>query len=298
MSIESGGEIGYLYCLSNPAMPGLVKIGYTNRHTAIRAEELSFGSRGTNATGVPLPFDIVKDWRVPAEKSFEVEQLVHKRLHAHRVASHGKWKAKEFFRLVPSEAIERIEGALRELDWWGVTQAQQSQFDAEVRARAARAKIDRRTATLQARWWSGVQADIRKGQGNHYSATTERLKSAGAMIGFKWAAIWFFGSMIVLFGMANAKDDAIWLCVLFGAMAFYFTKDGAAEEYRRGDQYRAEQERSSEQTIALNKQSIETECPNDSCKKTLIFSIEVTTSAANVRCPACRATFKWQIPDS
>ncbi|MBK9238527.1 MAG: GIY-YIG nuclease family protein [Rhodoferax sp.] len=134
MSVESGSEIGYLYCLSNPAMPGLVKIGYTNRHTAIRAEELSFGSRDTNATGVPLPFNIEKDWRVPAEKAFEIEQLVHKRLQAHRVASQGKWKAKEFFYLVPSDAIERIEDALKELDWWSVAQAQQARFDVEVRA--------------------------------------------------------------------------------------------------------------------------------------------------------------------
>ena len=40
---------GWVYILTNEAMPGLVKIGYTMNDPAIRAEELS------SDTGVPLP---------------------------------------------------------------------------------------------------------------------------------------------------------------------------------------------------------------------------------------------------
>lgn len=298
MNIEPDRETGYLYCLSNPAMPGLVKIGYTNRRTAIRAEELSFGSRDSSATGVPLPFEIVKDWRVPSTKAFEIEQLIHKKLHIHRVAPHGGRKPKEFFHLTPSEAVEQIERSLKELDWWSVAQAKQSQFDAEIRARAARVQIDQRVAILHSQWWSGVQSNIRKGQGIHYAATTKSLESAGLMVGFKWASIWFFGSMIVFFGMADAKDSAIWICLFFGGLAFFMTKDGAADSYRLGNQYAAELNKLKNQTIEASKQNIEIECPNNYCKKTLIFSIHEDASVANIRCPACKIIFKWAVPDA
>jgi hypothetical protein len=47
--LAHGGETmrGYIYVLTNPNMPGLVKIGYTQRLPRERANELS------RATGVP-----------------------------------------------------------------------------------------------------------------------------------------------------------------------------------------------------------------------------------------------------
>ena len=41
---------GYVYILSNPAMPGLLKIGYTERDVQERVKELS-------NTGIPSPFE-------------------------------------------------------------------------------------------------------------------------------------------------------------------------------------------------------------------------------------------------
>ena len=51
---------GWLYCLSNSSMPGLLKIGQTKNEPKVRAEQLQ-------TTGVPLPFKIefakyVKDY--------------------------------------------------------------------------------------------------------------------------------------------------------------------------------------------------------------------------------------------
>src|SRR5688572_6679317 len=53
-SYEGPGP-GYLYVLINPSLPGLVKIGKTNRDPEQRAAELSA------ATGVPTPFVLVYD---------------------------------------------------------------------------------------------------------------------------------------------------------------------------------------------------------------------------------------------
>ena len=49
---------GYIYILSNPAMPGLLKIGKTTLSTEVRAETL------TRSTGVPAPFLILKSYKV------------------------------------------------------------------------------------------------------------------------------------------------------------------------------------------------------------------------------------------
>jgi hypothetical protein len=45
-------EEGYVYAMTNEAMPGLVKIGMTCDHPEERAKELS------SATGVPFPFKV------------------------------------------------------------------------------------------------------------------------------------------------------------------------------------------------------------------------------------------------
>lgn len=44
---------GYVYILSNPGMPGLLKIGMTRFDPTRRVQELS------SATGVPTPFQLV-----------------------------------------------------------------------------------------------------------------------------------------------------------------------------------------------------------------------------------------------
>ena len=43
---------GYVYVLSNPVMPGLVKIGRSTRHPSDRVRELN------SASGVALPFKL------------------------------------------------------------------------------------------------------------------------------------------------------------------------------------------------------------------------------------------------
>jgi len=53
--------------MSNPAMPGLVKIGQTTNEITIRMNEL-------NTTGVPLPFECLFACRVnPRRDFFEID---------------------------------------------------------------------------------------------------------------------------------------------------------------------------------------------------------------------------------
>jgi len=83
---------GYLYILSNPAMPGLLKIGLTTRTVPDRVAELSA------ATGVPSAFNVEAYFESSAPQ--EHERAVHRKLRNRRVAS------KEFFRVRLDEAVE------------------------------------------------------------------------------------------------------------------------------------------------------------------------------------------------
>jgi hypothetical protein len=89
---------GWVYVLTNAAMPGLVKIGLTTRNPTVRASEL------TAATGVPAPFVIA--WCRAVSDCAYVESAVHRMLDDRRVS--GK---REFFRCDVKTARQVIEAA-------------------------------------------------------------------------------------------------------------------------------------------------------------------------------------------
>jgi hypothetical protein len=85
---------GYVYVLSNPSMPNLLKIGYTERDVDERVEEL-------NSTGVPVPFEIEAIFGSP--NAYDDEQAIHNILDHHRLANN-----REFFSIDTKEAVQCI----------------------------------------------------------------------------------------------------------------------------------------------------------------------------------------------
>lgn len=86
---------GFVYILTNPSMPGLVKIGKTIRSVEGRAQELY-------QTGVPMPFKVARS--IEAPDCHELETKMHQRLAENRVSD-----AREFFRIevkVASDALD------------------------------------------------------------------------------------------------------------------------------------------------------------------------------------------------
>jgi T5orf172 domain/Sel1 repeat len=88
---------GSVYVLANSAMPGLVKVGKTQRSATERAQELS------NQTGIPTPFIVVY------EQLFEdcdaAENYVHTVLDRTGIRESSN---REFFRATPKEVIEAL----------------------------------------------------------------------------------------------------------------------------------------------------------------------------------------------
>jgi hypothetical protein len=90
---------GYIYILSNPAMKGLLKIGFSTRSVQERIAELN------SATGVPMPFQIEASFVSDDPEAHE--QQIHSQLAEYRV------KGKEFFDVPLSKALKVIESVCK-----------------------------------------------------------------------------------------------------------------------------------------------------------------------------------------
>lgn len=90
-------DIGFVYILKNPAMPGLYKVGATSRSPHARALDLY------RSSGVPEPYQVV--CHVEVALPFRVEQGLHQWMHHFRASVH-----REFF-------DGGLEHAIRYL-WW------------------------------------------------------------------------------------------------------------------------------------------------------------------------------------
>jgi len=93
--LEARAIKGYVYLLSNPRMPGLLKIGCTSRPVNERVQELN------GATGVPEPF--VVDAYFESSSPEQHEAQIHRRLAAQRV------KGKEFFEVDLASALRVVQ---------------------------------------------------------------------------------------------------------------------------------------------------------------------------------------------
>ena len=85
----------WVYILSNPTMPSLVKIGYTKKSPEERAKQISA------STGVALPYKV--EWAYKCFNGEKVEREVHHKLKSKRANNN-----KEFFWVDLEEAKEVI----------------------------------------------------------------------------------------------------------------------------------------------------------------------------------------------
>jgi hypothetical protein len=98
---------GWVYILSNVAMPGLLKVGQTTRSPEERALELA-------TTGVPTPFEVEVAW--PVDDVREAERQAHEALAKFRVSESREW-----FRVSVPEALNSLGCAQQRRSrsaWW------------------------------------------------------------------------------------------------------------------------------------------------------------------------------------
>lgn len=98
MKTAKAEDTGIVYVLTNPAMPGLVKIGQTKRSRIdARLKEL-YG------TGVPLPFECQYACRVAVTECLKIEKALHKAFAPNRINQN-----REFFEVKVEQVIAILE---------------------------------------------------------------------------------------------------------------------------------------------------------------------------------------------
>lgn len=88
-------KYGFIYCMSNDSMPGIYKIGQTERPPSYRRAELS------KSTSAPTEFEILMYAEV--EEPIQMERFVHERLAEFRVN-----ECREFFRIPNLKLVHEL----------------------------------------------------------------------------------------------------------------------------------------------------------------------------------------------
>ena len=86
---------GFVYIMTNPSMPGLIKVGMTTRNPALRAKDDDLTS-----TGVPTPF--IVEYSAYFDDMMEAERSAHQALSDYHYG-------KEFFKTDVPTAIHAVE---------------------------------------------------------------------------------------------------------------------------------------------------------------------------------------------
>jgi hypothetical protein len=95
-----------VYVLTNPAMPGLVKIGMTDR------DDVQRRMNDLYTTGVPLPFECVAAREIEDKEALEIERALHTAFGPNRING-----SREFFQIDP----EQVQVLLRVMPGKDVT---------------------------------------------------------------------------------------------------------------------------------------------------------------------------------
>lgn len=98
--MKSPKKEGYVYILSNPTMPGIVKIGKTVRAPEVRLKELN------SATGVAMPFKL--ETVVETKNPSLTERIIHEHLSSRRIN-----QRREFFEVSVKDATRVAKEAAK-----------------------------------------------------------------------------------------------------------------------------------------------------------------------------------------
>lgn len=129
MLIISEMEYGIVYLLTNPVMPGLVKIGMTTR------EDMDSRMKELYSTGVPVPFECQFACRVKKSDCAKIEKALHTAFSPQRINAN-----REFFRIQVEQAKAILELFHHEDVTVEVTDEIENDLTEDDRAAKAKAK--------------------------------------------------------------------------------------------------------------------------------------------------------------
>ena len=198
---------GWVYVISNQAMPGLIKIGYSTKDPELRAREL-------NHTGSPHPY--IVEYEMLIDEPYRLEQQVHKALRHH---SEGR----EWFRCSAEEAIAVIQQVAEGKAIHEVFKRAEREKAETIRKQREEAEFrQKRIDALIARQTENIQSEYR-----------DRFRTTESFKKYPFWMYWTGCTIGVSVGVAMiapkvSEWSLFWLSIIGGAVAAYFL-DGYIE---------------------------------------------------------------------
>jgi hypothetical protein len=232
---------GWVYILSNKAMPNLVKVGHTTRDTQSRIQEI-------DGTGVPHPYDI--EYEVQVDNSYHVEQKTHAILGHYR-----ENKKREFFRCSIAVAIS----AIREAANGGII-LENNRHEKNAHVEAELRKIEQEKARLD---YERIEREKQEKEVNRQRIDKETRETLSENFIGLWGISIVIGCLLL--GSFSAGSFLLAAIVLvFNYLSSKSSKDSAIElrksfslvdlklqeELTRKEQELAEKQRKSEQSLS------------------------------------------------
>ena len=170
--------MGIVYVITNPAMPGFVKIGKTERTIEQRLRDL-------DATNIPVPFECIAAWEF--EDAAAVEAALHRAF-----ADRRERRNREFFTVPPDQPIAILE-AFGAKDMTPQDDVVDEQHAAEDRASLEKARSKQEAfrfdrvgiqpgATLQSVWDPDVTCTVVDDKRVNFRGEDTSLSAAGAQV--------------------------------------------------------------------------------------------------------------------
>ena len=153
-----------VYVLTNPAMPGLVKIGMTDRDDVKRRMSDLY------TTGVPLPFECVAAREIEDREAADIEKALHTAFGPNRVNS-----SREFFQIEP----EQVQALLKVMPGRDVTPGNADQeADSQDEDQVASREYKRRYARTN-------ELDFMESVNEHGAVIYQRVLALGNQEGMR-----------------------------------------------------------------------------------------------------------------
>lgn len=214
---------GWVYVISNRAMSGLVKVGYSAKDPDLRAEEL-------NHTNSPHPFVVEYDMLI--EEPYQIEQRAHKYLSSVR-------EGKEWFRCNAEEAIAAIQRAAS-----GAAIVENFKRAHREKAEGIRRQHEaeeqrQRTLTERLR---AIEAKAQEQETAIYEKYEQYLMGKYPKDPFwqYWLGCTFAVSILIIMLVSEKSDNWIFLMSIFGgAIAAVFVKAHVEAKERKSLEYRS-----------------------------------------------------------
>ena len=213
---------GWVYVITNNAMPNIVKIGFTYRKPEERAYELGRGN-----SGAPLPYKV--KYCIFTDFPYKVEQKVHSKLRNKRVG-------KEWFKVSPEHAVMIIKEIAEDIN----KSAKEKYVDIDKKVIEEKYKIRKATMILD-KIFEKIEKNIQDEYGkrkkliaNKHDKNIEIFISENSPscwdTFFKWV-IYIFGFLFLLaaIGNANIRPASIVFLIVLSSIISYYIREAKQE---------------------------------------------------------------------